>query len=216
MIEVNLLSEEKQHRVSRQRLDPTKPLLFVAFIVIFAAVALIDLYLHSKATAIKSEIKQIKADMNTPKFVESLKQANTLQFELDQLNRKAVIFDDLVTNRIHWSKKLAALRDSLPKDIWVEKINLENPKNPKITFQTLRIEAASVHTGRAFAREAETMDSIRNSDEFMEGFDGDPLSVKGVVEPWDKSDLEGVGGRKVWRFSFKLQRSLPESEIAKK
>jgi len=109
MIEVNLLSEEKQQRVSRQRVDPTKPLLFVAFIVIFAAVALIDLYLHSKATAIKSEIKHIKADMNTPKFVESLKQANTLQFELDRLNRKAVIFDDLVTNRIHWSKKLAAL-----------------------------------------------------------------------------------------------------------
>lgn len=216
MIEVNLLKEERQ-RQSRawEKVDPTKPLLYVAFIAILAAAALLDASLYFKSSGLKIAVKRVQDARKAPQRLEKLAQSDNLQAELDKINRKAVIIDDLITHRIDWSKKLAALRDSLPADIWIESIELEAPKNPKDVVQTLKVEAATLNTDRGFARSAETMESLRNSPDFMAGMTGELEDRQASDEPWDKNLQEGGNlAKNVWRFSFVTRRPIPESERA--
>jgi Tfp pilus assembly protein PilN len=214
MIEINLLQEERQKRASAfQRTDLTKPLVFIGLITLLAAAVLVNVSLALKVNGIKSQISKYKRMMTEIRHVESLKKADELQASLDKLNRKAVIIDDLITNRIHWSKKLSALRDSLPGDIWVERVELESPKTPKDTMQTLRIEAATAHADRGFARTAETMESLRNSADFMAGLTGELVDQQSTKEPWDPRGEEQNPADNIWRFSFVAKRQMPESEL---
>ncbi len=214
MIEINLLHEERQKRAAAfQRTDLTKPLVYIGLIAVLAAVALVNVNLAIKVNGLKSQIAKYKRMMTEVKHLEALKRSDELQASLDKLNRKAVIIDDLITNRIHWSKKLAALRDSLPPDIWVERIELESPKSPKDTMQTLRIEAATAHADRGFARTAETMESLRNSDDFMAGLTGELVDQQSTKEPWDPRGDDVNPANDIWRFSFVAKRQMPESEL---
>ncbi len=214
MIEINLLQEERQKRAAAfQRTDLTKPLIFIGLIAVLAAAALVNVSLAIKVNGIKAQIAKYKKMMTEIKHVEALKKADELQVSLDKLNRKAVIIDDLITNRIHWSKKLSALRDSLPPDIWIERVELESPKSPKDTMQTLRIEAATSHADRGFARTAETMESLRNSADFMAGLSGEIVDQQSTKEPWDPRDDDANPANDIWRFSFVAKRQMPESEL---
>jgi Tfp pilus assembly protein PilN len=214
MIEINLLQEEKQKRTPLiPRVDPTKPLLVMGLIVVVGAIALVNIYVAGQSSKVKNEINQIKRKMTAVAHVEGLKKSDELQASLDKLNRKAVIIDDLIKNRIHWSKKLAALRETLPDDIWLETIELENPKNPKDTQQTLRIEAATVHADRGFARSAETMESLKNATDFMAGLTGELEDRQASNEPWDDQAQNADMVSNIWRFSFVAKRQLPESEL---
>lgn len=214
MIEINLLQEESQKRtVAFQRTDLTKPLIFIGLIAALAVVLLINASLAIKVNGIKAKITKIKKAQTEIKHVEALKKADNLQADLDKLNRKAVIIDDLITNRIHWSKKLAALRDCLPSDIWIERVELEPLKSPKDTIQTMRIEAATSHADRGFARTAETMESLRGSADFMAGLTGELVDQQASKEPWDPGAEDLNPANDIWRFSFIAKRALPESEL---
>lgn len=214
MIEINLLQEEKQKRTPAfQGMDATKPLILIAMITVLGLAILYNIQTAFKANAVKSEIAKVKKKMTDITHTEGLKKADELQASLDKLNRKAVIIDDLITHRINWSEKLAALRDTLPSDVWIETIELETPKNPKETIQTLRIEAATMHADRGFARSAETLESLKNSAEFMKGMTGDLEDRQASNEPWDSRLQETDVSPNIWRFSFIAKRPLPESEM---
>ncbi len=214
MIEINLLQIESQkHKAAYPRTDLTKPLIFIGLIAALAAAALVNASLAIKVNGIKSQTAVIKRKMTEIKHVEDLKKSDELQASLDKLNRKAVIIDDLITHRIHWSKKLAALRDSLPSDIWIERVELESPKSPKDTMQTLCIEAATAHADRGYARTAETMESLRNSTDFMAGLTGELVDKQAVKEPWDSRGKDVNPANDIWRFSFIAKRQMPESEL---
>lgn len=214
MIQINLLQEEKQKRgPALQGVDATKPLIFIGMITVLGLAILYNAQLAIKSSGIRNEIAKTKKKMTEIAHTEALKRADDLQVSLDKLNRKAVIIDDLITHRINWSKKLVALRDCLPSDVWIETIELETPKNPKETIQALRIEAATVHADRGFARSAETMESLKNSADFMEGLTGDLEDRKASNEPWTTSSEAGEVSPSIWRFSFIAKRPLPESEL---
>lgn len=216
MIEVNLLQVERQQRAGAaySKADLTKTLIYMGFIAVVAAAALVDAGLYFKNSGLKANLVKIKRQRNEASHMAKLVEADRLQVELDKLNRKAVIIDDLITHRINWSKKLAALRDNLPSDVWIETIELEPTKGPKDILQTLRIEAATIHADRGFARSAETMESLRNSAEFMEGLTGELEDRKASNEPWDSNAQDIDPAQNVWRFSFVVKRQLPESERA--
>lgn len=215
MIEVNLLQEDRQRGADRGgRVDPTVPLVYIGVIVVLGALALVNANLAFKARALEAEKTRLTNEMKKPEHLEQLKESDRLQAELDKLTRKQVIINDLITNRIDWSKKLAAIRDNLPSDIWIESIELQTPKNPKETFQTFQIEAATVNADRGFARSAETLESLRNSSDFMAGLTGELEHRQGKTELWDPSLEEGEVARNIWRFTFAARRPLPESEIA--
>lgn len=212
MIQVNLYQPVKKAKKVRPKVDPTKPLILFAMFAIVAAAGIINFHFYAKVKGIRLEIRRIDNQMNNATFVADLEKANTLQLELDKLNRKANIIDDLITKRIHWSKKLAAVRDVLPEDIWIERIELADPTNPKDNFQTLSVDAATVHVARGMARIAETIDRLRESEDFMEGFYGDIEDRRATAEPWDKTDMEGIGATAVWRFTVQARRELPQAE----
>jgi hypothetical protein len=50
----------------------------------------------------------------------------------------------------------------------------------------------------------------------MAGFEGNLSDVESRSEPWEKDAQEGVGERRIWRFSIEAKRPLPPSEITEK
>lgn len=218
MIEVNLLQTDKKRAAAGGRqggFDPTKPLLFLAFAVVLGAAAMLNFTLVLKMKGQEAALEKLVNQRKEPEHLAQLAKADELQEELDKLNRKAVIIEDLITNRINWAKKLSALRDNLPGDIWIEEVELESTKNPKDTVQTLRVEAATLNADRGFARSAETLESLRNSEEFMSGLTGDLDAVQSTNSPWSAaSEFENLN-QDVWRFTMVAKRPLPESEKPK-
>ena len=217
MIEINLLRQDKADSGPRRKLDFTKPLIYAGLIVGVTGAAAFNLKLHFEVTDIRRKVADLDRQMNDPEFINRLNEAERLDEELTRFNRKQVIIEDLIKNRIHWSKKLAALRDSLPTDIWIEEIQLEEPKGTNIDHQTLTLEAATLNEARGFAMSAKTMDALLATPEFMEGLAPDIDDTQGIKEAWFKSQQDDpIGQTNIWRFSLEARRPLPESEKKKK
>lgn len=214
MIQINLLEEEKRTSRVQPSFDPTKPLIYAGFLIVVAVVLVVDVKMYARLSELRKEKKHYQTLRKDPTHLAKLDQAAELEKALEVLNKKQVIIEDLIKNRIDWSKKLGALRENLPPDIWIERISLKNPTNPRITYQTLTVEAATLNYQRGLFRTAETMEKLGNSKEFMQGFEGDLSDVESRNEPWDKRAQEDPGTRKIWRFTFQAKRPLPPSEIA--
>jgi len=218
MIEINLIQEQKKKATpgagpSRRKVDVQKPLILALFGIAVAAVAAVDYKFYMDLRKVQNELRDINQRMTSPTHVGKLQMAKDLQTELDTLNRKKSIIVDLIENRIHWSKKLGFLRDNLPSDIWIEKIQLTNPSNPREDpFQVLEIGAATTNYTRGYARVAETIEKLDTSTEFMHGF-VEPLIDKEIRnEKWDPSEREESVDATVCRFTFQAKRPLPETE----
>lgn len=216
MIQINLLEEQKQKTKAKVKVDPAKPLAMAGCILAVGAVLFFDIRTYTQFKSLQKEKVAIQTKRREVAHVDSLKKADVLETELARLNKKKVIIEDLIANRINWSHKLAALRDTLPKDIWIEKVSLRGDPNPRVTFQTLELEAATLNWERGLNRTAETMEVLGESPEFMAGFEGVLEDVQSRNELWEKSATAGPGTTQIWRFSVKARRPLPASEIAKK
>jgi hypothetical protein len=216
MIQINLLEEEKRKARSRPAVEPTKPLIYLAFAIVLAAVIFYDIKLFAQVNDLKAKVRVVQNKRKDPTHLAKLDEAAKLEKELEQLNKKQIIIEDLIQNRVEWAKKLGAIRDSLPPDIWVEQILLTNPTNPRETEQTLTIQAATLNHERGLFRTAETMERLNNSEDFMLGFQGDLEGVESRNEAWEKGAQEAPGDTRIWRFSIEARRPLPASEVQKK
>ena len=222
MIQINLIQEQKKKSSSasgapRKKVEAQKPFILACMGIAVLAVAAVDYKFFSDLKKVRNEQRDINRVMTSPAHVGKLQQAKDLQAELDTLNRKKAIIVDLIENRIHWSKKLGFLRDNLPSDIWIERIQLTNPANTKDDpFQTLEISAATTNYDRGYARVAETIEKLDTSAEFMQGF-VEPLIDKEIRnEKWDPSGRDEAVDTTVCRFTFQAKRPLPETEKVQK
>lgn len=216
MIQINLLEEQKQKSKARAKVDPQKPLVLLMCLVAVGAVLFYDIRTYTHYKGLQKARVAIETQRREPAHVAQLAKADELQTELDRLNKKKIIIEDLITNRIHWSQKLGALRDSLPKDIWIEKVSLQGDPNPRVAFQTMELDAATLNYERGLNRTAETMEALGDSSEFMAGFEGVLEDVESRNELWERGATEGPGAAQIWRFSIQAKRPLPASEVAKK
>jgi Tfp pilus assembly protein PilN len=206
MIQINLLEEQKQKAKARAKVDPQKPLALFLCLVAVGAVLFYDIRTYTHYKSLQKAKAEIERQRREPAHVAQLAKADELESELDRLNKKKVIIEDLITNRINWSQKLGALRDSLPNDIWIEKVSLQGDPNPRVTYQTMELEAATLNFERGLNRTAET----------MAGFEGVLEDVESRNELWERGATDGPGTTQIWRFSIQAKRPLPASEVAKK
>jgi len=216
MIQINLLEEEKRRAKVRPKIDPTKPLVYMGLILVVGAVLLVDVNMYAKVSALRRERRRHEDSRKQVSHLHDLQRAQELEKRQETLNKKQVIIDDLIRHRIDWSRKLGALRDQLPEDIWIERISLKNPTNPRITYQTLTIDAATMRREHGLFQIAKTMESLGESEHFMAGFDGDLSDVQGRDEIWEKGSDEGAGAQRIWRFTIQAKRPLPASELPRK
>ena len=179
--------------------------------------AAVDYKFYMDLKSVQADLKRVSKAMESPTHVGKLNEAKELQTELDTLNRKKAIIVDLIENRIHWSKKLGKLRDNLPADIWIERVELSNPGNTRDDpFQTLQIGAATTNYERGYARVAETIERLDASEDFMHGFLPPLIDTEIRNEKWDPSGRDEAVDAMVCRFTFEAKRPLPVTETNQK
>lgn len=216
MITINLLPKER-------RQSSTNWLLNIAIVlislVLVTVVCLATLGANVLAVASQARINHLEAQIEELEPI--LAKADELESKKAVLDEKEQIIETLVGRRIRWGQKLNELARLIPKDVWLEGVELETkyviekvepppskrnsrrptkPKRKEIRSDYLHIYAVTNDLERKSALQGELIRRLQTADSFYSDF----VEVdfrESREENWYENDEESP---MVWRFQVTL------------
>lgn len=214
MITINLLPTQRK-RITAPAPNQAMIMIFALFL---AAGALATAYYFRVQLAERRELKeQLVADQAA--YVEDVKIAHQLQAQLDALQQRKKLIEELLYSGPEIARKLNQISDLIPAKIWLEQIKMETTEKQEQrvvttgqtrTSRTVRVETTMLTlTGvtedltNGPSLVAEFISRLHNSP-FMEDFVGEIRPQYQAQEAWLSTGGPG-GARPVWRFTLSMQ-----------
>jgi hypothetical protein len=167
MIEINLLPSglREKKKVPVEQLFQKKSIL-----TILGALILLHLFLYAVTSITAKRLNILERNWQglSPKRAELSK----LSGELTEIDKKVPLIDQLISNRILWSKKLNEISDLLVPGVWLNELSLQKKEmKDKGTLDCLVIRgSAASRTKNEPVLIAKTMQSLKDSSSFSADF----------------------------------------------
>lgn len=215
MITINLLPSQKKKR--RTGLDANwlnkAATVFVATILIVASLAVAFFY-RSQLSQAKTEVRTLEDRKDS--LADEVAEVDRMQAELNKLDQRAEVIEELVYSGPEWARKLNQISDLVPRKIWMERLRVETEistrteregnrtRQVRVRRTFLYLTGVTQDVANGLTLVAELKSRLENSP-FMEDFKGEIVPTQQAVEPWLERSRSASGLRSVWRFTLSME-----------
>lgn len=170
MIEIDLFPEELREK-KKLKLN-LKPVFKTKLVyAVLGSIVVFHLLLHIIAMTNRRRVRVLKR--NRQNLSAQKAELDQLKAELVKLNSKIPLIEQLINNRVVWSKKLNRISDLLVVGIWLDEINLEGGKTKtsleSLEYLVIRGSAAS-KTKDEPALIGRFMQNLKDDSDFCDDF----------------------------------------------
>ncbi len=218
MITINLLPTQRK-KVSAPQANQGM-ILLLAVVLAVGSLAVAYYYRHEVSVR-RAELARIDSEKTA--YEPDVKVADALQNQLDQLQKRKSLIEQLIFSGPEVARKLNQISDLVPAKIWLEEIRMDVEKKQEqrvvlqgetrtsktviVEFTTLSMTGVTEDITNGPTLVAEFISRLQNSP-FMHDISGEIKPLYQGEEGWIANSQDSGGKRPVWRFRISMQVNM--------